>query len=165
MLCNRHEKGFTLIEILIVVAIIGILTAVTVPAYVGILERGRKGGVIRAAEGSRSVLQAWLHASRRIGPEAALTQVDTNGNGRIEVGIDQSNSELATELANANGLCILYEAIRPEQSPWNPALAMWKSGGPAPGQIDCSHAPNGSITLSAQDNTGITFYMTTVAAD
>lgn len=38
---RRREAGFTLIEILIAIAIIGILTAVAVPAYSSYVMRGR----------------------------------------------------------------------------------------------------------------------------
>jgi type IV pilus assembly protein PilE len=38
---RRREAGFTLIEILIAVAVIGILTAVAIPAYSGYVLRGR----------------------------------------------------------------------------------------------------------------------------
>ncbi len=38
---NRSQQGFTLVEILIAIAIVAIMAVVTVPSYLGRLERGR----------------------------------------------------------------------------------------------------------------------------
>ena len=59
VLHNRQKRGttyqqylgFSLLELMIVVAIIGILSSISVPAYVGYTERSKLSGAVTAVEG------------------------------------------------------------------------------------------------------------------
>ncbi len=70
---KQVQKGFTLIELMIVVAIIGILAAVALPAYQDYTVRARVSEVILAASSCRSAITDAVQNAPGADAEAALT--------------------------------------------------------------------------------------------
>ncbi|OAM45117.1 prepilin-type N-terminal cleavage/methylation domain-containing protein [Eikenella sp. NML99-0057] len=67
---KQVQKGFTLIELMIVIAIIGILAALALPAYQDYTIRAKMGEVVLAGSTCRTTIQEAADSGLRANPEA-----------------------------------------------------------------------------------------------
>lgn len=94
----KAQKGFTLIELMIVVAIIGILAAIALPAYQDYTRRAKVSEVILAASACRTTITEVVQSSTGSLPGANgwgcestsassqyVASIATDGNGVITV--------------------------------------------------------------------------------
>ena len=93
---RQPQKGFTLIELMIVVAIIGILAAVALPAYQDYTIRAKMSEVVLGMSGCRTPISEVYYT----GPSAAP---GANGWG-CEIGATQSTKYVAGISTDANGI-------------------------------------------------------------
>ncbi len=82
MYTRAIQKGFTLIELMIVVAIIGILAAIAIPAYLDYAVRSQVGIGINLASGAKAAVTEYYQDQGAFPGNNAIAGLESAGNIR-----------------------------------------------------------------------------------
>ena len=111
------QQGFTLIELMIVVAIIGVLAAVALPAYQDYTVRARVSEVILAASSCRTSITESLQSSPTADAQSAIGGCEISNTKMVQGGSSDTNGVITVvgshtalggnTAANANSISLV----------------------------------------------------------
>ncbi|HFC7539680.1 TPA: pilin, partial [Neisseria meningitidis] len=101
---NTLQKGFTLIELMIVIAIVGILAAVALPAYQDYTARAQVSEAILLAEGQKSAVTEYYlnHGIWPDGNSNAGVASSSTIKGKYVAGVKVENGVVTAQMASSN---------------------------------------------------------------
>jgi len=76
---RKQQKGFTLIELMIVVAIIGILAAVAIPAYSNYIKRAKVADALNLLSGLKTPATEYFNDKGTLPAITAMKDIKTKG--------------------------------------------------------------------------------------
>ncbi|HEZ6318346.1 TPA: pilin [Neisseria meningitidis] len=101
---NTLQKGFTLIELMIVIAIVGILAAVALPAYQDYTARAQVSEAILLAEGQKSAVTEYYlnHGEWPGNNSSAGVATSTDIKGKYVQSVEVKNGVVTATMASSN---------------------------------------------------------------
>lgn len=101
---NNHKRGFTLVELIVVLVILAVLAALLVPSLTGYIDKAKKKAVITEARDVWTASQAALSECYALYPESFTAKIDSNSdkiNCRFSVCINNEWVKNVGKISNA----------------------------------------------------------------
>lgn len=115
---TTQQKGFTLIEMLIVIAIVGILSAVALPIYQQYIARAQMKEGVSLGMSAQPLIEDYIHRTGAFPPTAQLATLGlpTNASGGI-LGAASATIANVTTTPGATGIGTITVSLRADLRP------------------------------------------------
>lgn len=100
---RRDQRGFTLIEMMIVVAVTGVLSSVALPSFQGVLHQSRRSEALVALMQVQSAQERWRANHRAYGAIADIGVPATTPGGHYTLSVANAEEDGYDVLATATG--------------------------------------------------------------
>ncbi len=129
---NRAQKGFTLIELMIVVAIIGILAAVALPAYQTYTSRARFSEVVLAATPAKTAIELCVQTNNPADCSTIAAAASWSQGAQVAsvaLGGDNTGYTITVTPTASNGIATADDFILTSSAVVNNSIATWTVSG------------------------------------
>lgn len=135
---NKQQSGFTLIELMIVVAIIGILAAVAIPAYQDYIARSQMSEPVSLMGGAKTSVEEYYGDKGTFPTTSVLTTNGVRLSGKYTASIASDGASVLTATMKAAGSVNAKIAAATVTMTYNTTTGVWTC---APGTVDVKYLP------------------------